>query len=645
MRHELTRPTSVLLLISAYCQAHVWDLAWTIPVYTAATLLCLLRQGTGRHVGATLQTAVLVAAFASFGLIRETPLRTVHQSIFLGSNVLYVYQLLHTMAPPSLRARQWCVFSSLILIGMGTQVVVNVTAIPVLLVTLILLPKALAQLESERLDASRVYLTPTYRLGKRGSLVVIVLVSLFWLFFPRVGSIHSSALAGAGGALHDQIDMSDSVSDQGSDRMIFRIEGENLGYLKTKALDVFDGQVWSISRWNRVKMRNWEEPPAGAVKREIMVADRKALGVDIPTDGHVHVVWGSTLERGVLTRDGAVHFASIGRREATYYYWTSLKVPRSELPEREWTRNRIAPIASPQLQQWLADTLGDEREPEAQIEILRQRFQQEFRYQTGVPDLDRMAPVDDLIFNQKEGHCERFASAMALLLRLRGIPARVALGYVPSEKNPFGDFYNVRQRHAHAWTEAWYDGQWHIVDATPFGSGIEIEQRQLALTLYEWLQHVWVSKIVEFDVEDQDQALRSVYGFAVASGAAVFAHLPLRTLALAVLALFLLIRLRGGWPLLRFRWTPKRTPRQEAQHFYGDLLRALRKQGITRRPSETPHQLRKRLCQHPAAAHIDQVTDLFCGVVYAGKTLSADDERRAHRAIACVRKADKLNGG
>ena len=68
-----------------------------------------------------------------------------------------------------------------------------------LLLTLILLPKALAELENERLNAAKAYLAPTYRLGGLGILIIILLSGVFWIFFPRFGAVHSSMISSVGG--------------------------------------------------------------------------------------------------------------------------------------------------------------------------------------------------------------------------------------------------------------------------------------------------------------------------------------------------------------------------------------------------------------------------------------------------------------
>ena len=74
-------------------------------------------------------------------------------------------------------------------------------------------------------------------------------------------------------------------------------------------------------------------------------------------------------------------------------------------------------------------------------------------------------PLSRFLKTTHTGHCEYFASATVLLLRAMDIPARYAVGYSLQELK--GDTYIVRDRHAHAWALAWFDGKWQEVDTTP----------------------------------------------------------------------------------------------------------------------------------------------------------------------------------
>ncbi|WP_036738254.1 transglutaminase-like domain-containing protein, partial [Paenibacillus zanthoxyli] len=78
--------------------------------------------------------------------------------------------------------------------------------------------------------------------------------------------------------------------------------------------------------------------------------------------------------------------------------------------------------------------------------------------------------VDDFLFTEKKGYCVHFASAMTVLLRSSGIPARYVQGYAPGRKaaGPGPQRYMVTQGDAHAWVEVYFPGAgWVPLDPTP----------------------------------------------------------------------------------------------------------------------------------------------------------------------------------
>jgi hypothetical protein len=78
------------------------------------------------------------------------------------------------------------------------------------------------------------------------------------------------------------------------------------------------------------------------------------------------------------------------------------------------------------------------------------------------------APLDGFLFDTKEGYCQHFSGAMALLLRMGGVPARVATGFSPGGYSTRYRAWIVRDTDAHAWVEAWYDSAgWVTYDPTP----------------------------------------------------------------------------------------------------------------------------------------------------------------------------------
>ena len=123
-------------------------------------------------------------------------------------------------------------------------------------------------------------------------------------------------------------------------------------------------------------------------------------------------------------------------------------------------------------------------EPEAIIQhALREFNQQNYRY-TLTPPLTRSRnPVDQFLFDTRQGFCEHYASSFTTLMRAAGIPARVVIGYQGGTKNPFNDYFTVRQSDAHAWSEVWLkDRGWIRVDPTAAIAPNRIE-RNLAAAL------------------------------------------------------------------------------------------------------------------------------------------------------------------
>lgn len=97
-----------------------------------------------------------------------------------------------------------------------------------------------------------------------------------------------------------------------------------------------------------------------------------------------------------------------------------------------------------------------------------------YTYSTTIPqpptNMDR---VEWFLFHVKEGYCEYYASAMIVMLRELGVPARLATGYAPGEYNPSTHTYLVRESAAHAWPEVYFPGYgWIEFEPTPTQPGI-----------------------------------------------------------------------------------------------------------------------------------------------------------------------------
>lgn len=95
-------------------------------------------------------------------------------------------------------------------------------------------------------------------------------------------------------------------------------------------------------------------------------------------------------------------------------------------------------------------------------------FTEGFSYSLQLGDSESFSKaLEDFLFENRSGHCELYATATTLLLRNLGIPSRYVTGFAVLENSWLEKKYVIRERHAHAWSEAYVDGHWVIVDTTP----------------------------------------------------------------------------------------------------------------------------------------------------------------------------------
>ncbi len=89
-------------------------------------------------------------------------------------------------------------------------------------------------------------------------------------------------------------------------------------------------------------------------------------------------------------------------------------------------------------------------------------------YSTDIPPLPAGADaVDQFLFSTRVGFCEQISTALAVMLRSLGIPAREAVGYVPGPYDPITDLYEVQAKDAHAWVQVWFPTYgWQSFDPT-----------------------------------------------------------------------------------------------------------------------------------------------------------------------------------
>ena len=218
-------------------------------------------------------------------------------------------------------------------------------------------------------------------------------------------------------------------------------------------------------------------------------------------------------------------------------------------------------------------------------------------------------PLSDFLFNVQQGHCEYFATAMAVMLRTQGVATRVVNGFLPGEYNEAAGAFTVRQSDAHSWVEVYFPqtNSWITFDPTPSAGRTSRERKGLAGALSKYseaLELMWFQYIVGYDKQEQRSLVSSVRRELGDLQRGSVTKLDQARAALPALlkpGMIVLGALTGlfGIALLsrrvhRFGWGRGLRVWQADEagvirvEFYERLLKALEKQGIKRELYQTP---------------------------------------------------------
>jgi transglutaminase-like putative cysteine protease len=250
---------------------------------------------------------------------------------------------------------------------------------------------------------------------------------------------------------------------------------------------------------------------------------------------------------------------------------------------------------------------ADDRERAARIVTFVQR-EHAYGFPSPGPAGAEADPIARFLFETRRGTCEHFATSAALMLRAIGIKARFVTGFGSADWNPLGGYYAVRASSAHAWVEAFIDGTWLTIDATPPAppGQSRYEPSALALAL-DALRMRWHKYVVGFDINTQVELGAWLIEGSGGKGASAARRVPWRALgvgalaALVIVVAFRLLRRRlraaGGGRKAR---RPRRREEAAATELYLALERRLAALGLPRPPRRTP-------LEHAAALTAEQV--------------------------------------
>lgn len=126
------------------------------------------------------------------------------------------------------------------------------------------------------------------------------------------------------------------------------------------------------------------------------------------------------------------------------------------------------PPLDPRVPELAQRVVAGQENPYDQARALENHLRTQYGYTLELPSTPEQDPVARFLFERRQGHCEYFASAMTVMLRSQGTPARMISGFLTGEYNEVGENFIVRASDAHTWVEAYFPGiGWLEFDPTP----------------------------------------------------------------------------------------------------------------------------------------------------------------------------------
>ena len=398
--------------------------------------------------------------------------------------------------------------------------------------------------------------------------------------------------------------------------------------------------------------------------------------------------FGSGKVAGRLYRDGggAVALPFAGRRETTLEYIVEL----ADSPSLQGVLEGVGdqgPIraaldvsaVTPRMAELARRVMNEPATNSVDEKILRleRHLLTEYGYTLNISD-EGGDPIEDFLFVKKVGHCEYFATAMVLLLRSEGIPARFVTGFLGAEPNAIEDLHVVRQSNAHAWVEAYSPERgWQVYDPTPPGGRPGLAEGNLLLWIrqaYESVAFRWDRWVLTYGAEDQGDLRKRVQELLAKTsrffkdllgledgeaeqptpeaelGTVLSSDAPGASTAMGgteklSVALLVFLVVGGAFALLWRRRDPS------ARAAYLDLRRLLEKAELGISPATAPLELQRQLlmlapAEEPAAARL---IALYLHESFAGEkpgpaeqTEIRDAKLRLERALRAALKQRRL---
>jgi protein-glutamine gamma-glutamyltransferase len=297
------------------------------------------------------------------------------------------------------------------------------------------------------------------------------------------------------------------------------------------------------------------------------------------------------------------------------------------------------PRLDPRIPQLAAQVTGSAASNYDKATALELYLRTHYGYTLQLPRSLVADPLANFLFDRRQGHCEYFASSMAVMLRTLQIPARVVNGFRSDEFNDLTSNYVVRAKNAHSWVEAYFPGYgWVTFDPTPAGAIESPQGWERALLYLDAASSFWREWVVSYDTSHQNilgqTMVRGTRGswerarmwarvrYArllnwARKGQRGMEHSPGRWLGASVVVALLLLVLGNAGRIgrmlrtLRLQAHPERSPDEAAAMWYDRMARSLARRGVRKSTTQTAREFVRVIGDERVRARVGQFTDAY----------------------------------
>ncbi|MCI0348399.1 MAG: DUF3488 and transglutaminase-like domain-containing protein, partial [Acidobacteriales bacterium] len=314
-----------------------------------------------------------------------------------------------------------------------------------------------------------------------------------------------------------------------------------------------------------------------------------------------------------------------------------LRAVRSEYPPGIVLRYLQLPVVDPRVRQLAASVTASAQNNYDKAAAVEAYLKSNLGYTLQLSKTPPRDPIAEFLFERKEGHCEYFASAMAVMLRSVGIPARLVNGFRSGQFNDVTSSYIIRASDAHTWVEAYFPGNgWVTFDPTPPDPVPSGSSWARVLLYIDAAREFWREWIINYDFTHQfllqQQVfsrvshrmaegrwwLRKNYARLVERARESTQSMSARDLEFKLGGLVILILLAASvrevrrlWRNWRLRTHPERAPQAAATIWYERMSSYLSRRGLARAPAQTPAEFARTIPEASLRSSVARFTEHY----------------------------------